>query len=140
MDSKQLKFLETIGINEDYMEYFEGSKVLKVLIDNSSNRFHFIIKIANILELEVYDDLLLSLKDAFSHDIKLTLEYDGEDYSKVGGNINRIIDTYSKNSVRFLVFKNREVEVLGKVVNFLVYNKIEEMNISNKLKEIIDNL
>ena len=45
MDEKQLKFLDTIGINEDYMKYFEGSRVLKVLIDKNSNRFHFVIKI-----------------------------------------------------------------------------------------------
>ena len=140
MDEKQLRFLENIGINEDYIEYFNGSEVLKVLIDKESNSFHFVMKIANILDIEVYDDLLLSLRDAFNYDIKLTLEFDGDDYSKVGGYVNRIIEGYSSESIRFGVFKNRSVEVDGKVVNFLVYNKIEEMNISNKVRDIVKTL
>ena len=97
MSEKMNRFLEQIGINEGYIDCFNGSEVLKVLIDKTSNKFHFIIKIDNILDTYVYDDLLLSLKEAFSYDIKLTLEYGGDDYSKVGEYLNRIIN----NSNRF---------------------------------------
>ena len=48
MDEKMLKFLETIGINEDYVKYFEESFVEQVKVDKNSSRFHFIIKIKNI--------------------------------------------------------------------------------------------
>jgi len=140
MSEKQLKFLETIGINEDYVEYFNGSEVLKVLIDKEINSFHFIMKISNILDINVYEDLLLSLKDAFNYDIRLTLEYDGDDYTKVGEYLNRIIDSYSKESIRYGVFKNRQVEVIDRKVNFFVFNKIEEMNIENKLQDITNKL
>ena len=140
MSEKQLRFLENIGINEDYMDCFNGSEVLKVLVDKDTNSFHFVMKIDNILDIEVYDDLVLSLRDAFNYNIKLTLEYDGDDYSKVGKYIDRIIDSYSSDSIRFGVFKNRDVEIDGRVVNFVVYNKIEEMNLSNKSRDIVNSL
>ena len=140
MSEKQLRFLENIGINEDYMDCFNGSEVLKVLVDKDTNSFHFVMKIDNILDIEVYDDLVLSLRDAFNYNIKLTLEYDGDDYSKVGNYIDRIIDSYSSDSIRFGVFKNRDVEIDGRVVNFVVYNKIEEMNLSNKSRDIVNSL
>ena len=140
MSEKMNCFLEQIGINEDYVQYFDGSEVLKVLIDKDSNSFHFIIKIANILDINVYDDLLLSLKGAFNYDIKLTLNYDGDDYSKISEYINRIIDTYSKDSIRYGVFKNRKIEINGKKVYFFVYNKIEEININNKIADITKRL
>jgi len=140
MNEKMNRFLEQIGINEEYVKYFDGSEVLQVLINKESNSFHFVIKIINILDINVYDDLLLSLKDAFNYDIKLTLKYDGDDYSKVINYLNRIIDTYSNDSIRYGVFKNRQVEVSGKKIYFLVYNKIEEMNIGNKINDIIKKL
>ena len=136
MNEKMNRFLEQIGINEDYVNAFENSEVLKVLIDKESSRFHFIIKLGNILDIDVYDDLLLSLKEAFNYEIKLTLKYEGEDYSKVSYYINRIINEYSKDSIRFGVFKDRKIEIDGKKINFLVFNKIEEMNISNKVNDI----
>ena len=140
MDDKQLKFLETIGINEDYVQYFDGSFVEQVKVDKNYYRFHFIIKIKNILDIEVYEDLLTCLKEAFSYDIKLTLNYEGTDYSKVGGYLNRIIEEYSKESIRYSVFKDREVETTENKINFYVFNKVEELNISSKEKDITDKL
>ena len=140
MDEKMLKFIETIGINEDYVQYFEGSIVKKVLVDKKSNHFHFIIKISNILDFDVYKDLLDCLKEAFTYDIKLTLEYDGDDYSKVSDYLNKIFEEYSVDSIRYSVFKDRKVETNNKEVNFFIHNKVEELNIKQKEKDITDKL
>ena len=89
---------------------FNGSEILKVLVDQETNSFHFVMKLGEILYINVYDDLVLSLKEAFNKVIKLSLEYDGDDYSKVGEYLNRIIDRYSKDSIRYGVFKDRKIE------------------------------
>lgn len=140
MNDKIKKFLETIGINEDYVEYFLGSNIEKVLIDKKSSRFHFIMGITDIIDTEVYDDLLECLEDAFSYDISLTLKYDGDDYSKVSGYLNKIIEEYSRDSIRYGVFRDRELVIDGRNVKFLVFNRVEEMNINSKVRDITNRL
>ena len=140
MNDKIKKFLETIGINEDYVEYFLGSNIEKVLIDKKSSRFHFIMGITDIIDTEVYDDLLECLKDAFSYDISWTLKYDGDDYSKVSGYLNKIIEEYSRDSIRYGVFRDRELVIDGRNVKFLVFNRVEEMNINSKVRDITNRL
>ena len=80
MNEKMENLLNQIGINEDYIDYFKESYVDKVVIEKSTNRFHFIFHIEHILPIEVYDDLLSCLKEAFHHDITLSLNYEGNDY------------------------------------------------------------
>ena len=38
-------FLNQIGINEDYLTYFEESNVEEVKVNKETNRFHFFIKV-----------------------------------------------------------------------------------------------
>ena len=73
MDNKLQDFLNTIGINEDYMEYFGESTIEKVVINKNTNRFHFIFNIDKLLPIKVYNNLLSSLQEAFHHDITLEI-------------------------------------------------------------------
>ena len=57
MEKKMEVFLNNIGINEDYLTYFENSYIEKVLINKSTNRFSFIFNLDQIIPIEVYDDL-----------------------------------------------------------------------------------
>ena len=131
MNERLEKLLNQIGINEDYVEYFKDSFVEKVKIDKTTSRFHFIIRIGNILPLRVYQDLLSSLKSAFHNEIKLTLNYDGEDYMKIEEYLNHIITNYAKEGVRYSVFQGRKVNIDKWNVEFIVNNKIEELNMNH---------
>ena len=136
MSEKTIKLLNQIGINEDYMEYFNESYVEQIEVDKTTNRFHFIIHINNILPINVYDDLLNSLKEAFSHEITIKLNYDGDDYSNISDYLNRIMEDYSKEGVRYKVFLNRDIKINKTTIEYPIYNKIEELNINNIIKEI----
>ena len=136
MKNKIEEFLNTIGINEDYMEYFKNCYVEKVIINKETNRFHFIFHIDKILPINVYDDLLNSLRDAFHYDITIELIYEDNNYTNIEEYIDRLIKEYSKEELRYGVFKERKITVEENKVNFPVYNKIEELNIKNIKKEL----
>lgn len=140
MQDKMIKLLEQIGINEDYLEYFKDSYVEKVITYRSTNRFHFVFNVKNMVPIVVYDDLFDSLKEAFHRDITMELNYDGDDYKYSLEYLNRIINKYADEGIRYSVFKNREVYLEDKVIAFPVYNKIEELNINNIKKEIENKL
>ncbi len=140
MNEKLEKLLNQIGLNEDYMIFFEESYIEKVLIDKGSNRFHFMIKIGKILPFAVYEDLLTSLKKAFHSDIKLTLNYDGEDYQSIHEYLTEMMSHYAKEGLRYQVFQERKVTVEKNTVIFPVLNKIEELNLNNIKDEMVRKL
>ena len=43
MKEKTNKFLNQIGLNEDYISYFEDSYVEEIIVEKTTKRFHFII-------------------------------------------------------------------------------------------------
>ena len=135
MENKTLEFLNTIGINEDYLDYFKDSYVEKVSINKQTNRFHFILNINNILPINVYEDLLESLKESFHHEITLTINYNTNNYTNIEEYINKIINNYTKEELRYAVFKDRQIEINDQTILFPVYNKIEAININSIKKE-----
>lgn len=136
MNEKLLTLLNQIGLNEEYIEWFKDSYVEKVIIDKTSKHFHFILKIGNILPIKVYKDLLTSLKGAFTSQIKLTLNYDGEDYHEIEAYLIELINHYAEEGIRYRIFQGRKVTVTKQTVIFPVLNKIEELNINNIKDEI----
>ena len=135
MENKTLEFLNTIGINEDYLDYFKDSYVEKVSINKQTNRFHFILNINNILPINVYEDLLESLKESFHHEITLTINYNTNNYTNIEEYINKIINNYTKEELRYAVFKDRQIEINDQTILFPVYNKIEAININSIKKD-----
>ena len=135
MTSKTKDFLNTIGINETYMEYFQDSTIEKVIINKNTNRFHFIFNISKLLPIKVYNDLLSSLQEAFHHDITLEIKYQILD-DTISEYINEIINEYSNKEIRYGVFKNREIKLIDNRIEYPIYNKIEELNINSIKKEI----
>ena len=127
MQEKTTKLLNQIGINEDYLTYFESSYIKEIIIDKQSNKFHFIINTKNILPINVYDDLLNCLKETFSHEINFTIDYDGTDYNNCFEYLNRLMTKYAEESVRYNVFVNREIKVIDNLVEYPIYNKIDEL-------------
>ena len=140
MEKKMEVFLNQIGINEDYLTYFENSEVEKVIINKNTNRFHFLFKIGKILPFSVYEDLFSSLKEAFHHEITLSLNYSGDSYELIGEYLDKIIEEYSKEGIRYSVFQGRKIMIEKNIIEFPVYNKIEELNIEPIQKEIVKKL
>lgn len=139
--SEKLKqLLDYIGINEDNMACFINSYVEKVSVDRENNIFIFYIRVSDIPKKNVYDDVLSSLSSSFSAKIDLYFLYDGDNYQNITSYLYPIIDSYIMNSMRYSVFKDREVTTNKNKLIFPVYNKLEEMNISNKEKDILKTL
>ena len=140
MDNKLEKLLNQIGINEDYMEYFNGASVREVVIDKNSNNFNFIINMNNIPRIDIYEDFLNCLKEQFSASVSLTFNYDGDNYNNISSYMDKIIKSYASNNMRYNVFVNRDIDIDGKNVIFYVFNKNEEFNINNIKDEIVNKL
>ena len=140
MDNKLERLLNQIGVNEDYMQFFNNSYIKEVVIDKNSNSFNFIINVSNIPHKYVYDDVLNCLKEQFNTDVSLVFNYDGDDYSLVNEYFNYIIKNYAKDSARYNVFIDREIKVDGYNIELSVFNKAEEVNINNIKNDIVDKL
>ena len=140
MEKKMEVFLNQIGINEDYLTYFEESNVEKVKVSKETSRFHFFIKIKQPLPYTVYQDLFTSLKEAFHHEIKLTLVSTQNTYEEINPYIKEIIKEYATISMRYNVFLDREAKINEEKIGYPVYNKIEELNLKNIERELINKL
>lgn len=140
MDEKLRKLLDKIGVNEDYLDYFNGSFIDKVVIDNDNNSFCFKLRVNSIFPYVVYEDFLSCLKSEFNVLVSLNILYDGDDYSLVGEYFNKIIKDYSNESIRYSVFKDRELIVCDKRVELVTVNRIEEININNISMDIVNRL
>ena len=137
MDNSLEKLLNQVGINEDYMIFFDKCYIKNVVVDKDSNCFNFVICMNNIPPKNVYDDLLNCLKEEFNNKVILTFLYDGDDYSNIRDYFNSIIKDYAKDNSRYSLFVDRDIDVSGRDVVFNVFNKIEEININNIKNEII---
>ncbi|MBR3161628.1 MAG: PolC-type DNA polymerase III [Bacilli bacterium] len=138
MDKKLEALLEHIGIDEDNIDYFKNAKIDKVIINKNTGNLVFNINIDVIPPYRVYKDLYESLKKEFTN--KISLLFISDNYANVGSYINNIIDEYSKNSIRYNVFKNRDIDINKNKITYKVFNKIEEMNIKNIEKDIVKKL
>ena len=140
MSGKLEMLLNKIGVNEDYIEYFQDGFVEKVVIDKKSNSFNFIVNVHNIPHIYVYDNFLECLQKEFNASVSLEFNYDGNDFSNVCEYLNRIIDKYAEDSIRYNVFKGRQIDLNENIIIFKVFNKIEEININNISNDIVKKL
>ncbi len=140
MDNKLERLLNSIGINEDYLDYFKDGFVEKVVVDRDTNAFCFCVRVNEIVPYVVYEDFLSCLKSEFNILISLEILYDGSDYSRVREYVNKIISDYCNDSIRYGVFRDRELNISGKRVEFFVYNKIESINMNNISNNVVDRL
>ena len=127
MNEKLERLLNHIGINEDYLEFFKNSSIEKIIIDKKTNSFNFYLKMDNIPSFDVYQDMYNCLAHEFNKKIQLFIIYDELNYQNISSYLNNIIKEYAKESIRYNVFIDREIEVINNQVNFKVYNKIEEI-------------
>ena len=89
------EFLNTIGLDEDNMVYFENSNIEKVSINKKNNRFNFIINIENSLPLKVYNDLK-NIPSKFPPTIHTHNTVDINDYEEsVDMDLNALLDFLS---------------------------------------------
>ena len=140
MNNKMEEFLNTIGIDENNMSYFNNSNIEKVLINKDTNRFHFIFKIENTLPLKVYIDLKNAMQESFHHEITISINYTNKDEKYINEYINKLMEEYTKKEARYGIFKDRIIEQKDKIIKYPVYNKIEQINISNIKKELENKL
>ena len=136
MDTKLEKLLNQIGINEDYITYFNGAKVEKIIIDKNTNNLNMYLRVSNILPCKVYNNFFDCLKENFNKNIILNIIYDKDDYNLVSEYIDECIDEYAKDSIRYSVFKERKIDIEKNRIKFPVYNKIEEINLKNIIRDI----
>ena len=139
MNNKLLDFLNTIGIDEDYIDYFKESTIEKVIINKNTNRFQFIFNIDKVLPIKVYNNLNSLLQEAFHHDITLKINYK-EINNTIEEYLNEIINEYAQKEIRYVVFKERKITLNKNKIDYPTYNKVEQLNINNIKNEIENKL
>ena len=140
MDSKLEKLLDRLNINKDNYEYFNNSKIDKLVIDKSTNMWKLYLELESILPYNVYIELLDKLTSELHENTKLEIISNTNDYSKASEYFKELIKSISKEATRYNVFENRELEVENNRVTINVFNKIEQINIENIEDKIIKEL
>ena len=138
MNTKLEKLLEHIGLNEDYLKYFNSASIDKVVSYKETGNLEFIINIDVIPPYVVYKELLNSLKNEFTS--KISVSFISNNYNNCISYLNNIINKYAKDSIRYNVFIDRDYKLDKDNIIIPVFNKIEELNIKNIERDIIKKL
>ena len=128
MDNKLEKLLEYIGIDEDNLNYFKDAKIDKIISYKESGNLEFIIKMEVMPPFRAYKDLYDSLANKFTNKIAISFS-NVNNYSNIISYLHSIIDNYARKSIRYKVFKDRNISIDKNTITFPVFNKTEQMNI-----------
>jgi DNA polymerase-3 subunit alpha (Gram-positive type) len=138
MDKNMEKLLNKLELEEDIRSYFSNAKLSKILCNKVDNKYCFVIDIDKILPVDIYDNFMAKLTDAYS-------EYNGVIASfKVSDIDNTLINEYykyilSKYSNVFMLidlFSNNKLDYTDGVLSIDVDSKAEKA----KLETIVPTL
>ena len=73
MDSKLQILLNKINLNLEYYKYFERAKLSKIVGNKDRDSYCFFIECDNTIDVDVYDILLLSLRENFKNYKKVSV-------------------------------------------------------------------
>ena len=132
-----LKLLKQIKLNEEYFDYFNDGKLVKIIGNKEKTKYQFNIDLAKTLPLDVYIAFVDCLKKEYSNYKVSTI------FNVLNKNVNLICDYY-----QYLIKKNMneyplletylesDIEIVDNKLIVSVANKAEEM----KFNSIIDKL
>ena len=140
MQDKLKKLFDSISFKEE--SYFDKASLDKVIVYDNNKIWKFIIEVDSILPCDIYFELFNKLKDTFNKvdDIILTIKAKNITYSKINDYFKVIIDELVKLNVRYKVFSDRELELNDDDIYFSVFNKVEKINMIEKINYINDKL
>jgi len=142
MQLKLKKLLTEIKLDENTIKLLENASIEKVIIYDQNKMLNFIIDNDNLIDIEIYDKILNSLKAYFNNieDIKLTIIPKEIDYSKISKYYYHIMNNICSEQNKYQVFLDREIIIENQIIKIKTYNKIECTNLISLKEYIITNL
>ena len=142
MQDKLEKLLLQIEMESDSFKYFNNGSIEKVIVYDENKLWEFVIRVNKNIPKEVYEEFLNKLKITFNNaekvDLILLIDNKSSDY--VGDYFRSIINNLSKESARYNVFLDRDINIEDNCILFSVYNKVEKANMIQASNVINDKL
>ncbi len=142
MQDKLEKLLNSLSLNKEYYPLFNDGELKKIIIHEGDIKWKFIIKINNLIPIEVYNSLKDALKNKFNiQEIELSLEVNNINYNDINIYFQEIIKDLVKQNNKYQVFCDRTLVLKEEgTITFDVYNKVERLNFEDKLDIINERL
>lgn len=138
MDSKLQILLNKINLNLEYYKYFERAKLSKIVGNKDRDSYCFFIECDNTIDVDVYDILLLSLRENFKNykKVSVNLKYSNINYDLVIDYFKYFLNYYSKSSSMLKMFIDNKMDYSEGVITIYVSNCVEENKI-NEYKDVL---
>ena len=126
MDEKLERFFNAINFNIDYYKYFINASVTDVLLAKKSNKMRLVIKIDNLIPIEVFKELCVcgkTLKGAEDVRYKFIVENNNkllEDY------FNYYFDVLVSKCPMLRAINRNKIIIEDNNITFQVLNKAEK--------------
>ncbi len=138
MNNKLELLLSQIELPEEYLNYFKGGKLEKIVCNKAKDKYVFCINIENVLPLVVYFEFKKLLKNHFNNvesvDVKFTsTNYKEEDLLNY---YHYYIKDYSKQAPLLSIFLESKFELKNNQFIIEIANKAEEMKFESIKEEI----
>ena len=142
MQDKLKKLFEEIKLSEDLLGYFDGGSISKVVVYDGNKNVDFIINTKEVLPIDVYDSLVLSLKEYFNsfEGVRLYIRPEDVDNSLIEKYYIDIMKNICANRSKYKIFLDREVDISDNVITVKTFNKVECTNMLSLKQEIIDKM
>ena len=139
MSSKLKKLLE--AINYDDNGELDNCSLSKIQIEKD-NSWVIIISSDNLISVDIYNKLLLCLKNNFTevNDVFLRIVVSNIDNNKISLYFEDIISSLANNNSKYTVFKNRNIFIRDDTLVIDIYNIVEKEDIKSSSKYIISSL
>lgn len=137
MDERVLRLIKQINLEDKYSNYFEGSKLDRVVVYDNDKMWEFIIILNKNIPYDLYVSFLNKLREAFPKPelVNLIFKVENGDNSLLKECYNEIILEISKNKNSFSVFIDR---LISNQDNYYIvtYNKVEFIDVKKALNDI----
>ncbi len=136
MDSKLAILIDKLKLNE-YKNYFEDGRLLKIIGNNDHSEYTFYMELKNSLPVNIYDELYNNLVSYYKDlHISLNVKLSNKDNDLIIPYFKYFIERYSKNCPMLTLFLSDKIEIKDNLLIIYVTSKNEV----DKFNSIVDNL
>ena len=139
MDSKLKLLLEKINLDNQYYDQFINGKIVKIISSKDKLNWNFIIKVNNLLDVEILKTFDNNLKDAFKNldTVTYTINIENVTNTKVNDYYSYVINSLDMGKAISMLFLNKIIKFTTNGLVLEAFNKAEVNVINSKLKDII---
>ena len=142
MQDKLNKLFKEISLEEEVIRYFDNASIEKVVVYDKNKMLDFIISTDSLIPIDIYNKVLDKLILYFNtiEQIKLIINPQNIDYSKLKEYYLYLMEEISKDRNKYQIFLERDIDIDNNIITIKAYNKIECTNLIGLKQELIDKL